>query len=155
MLNEPQNWSVSLSPSNTSYTLSLDKEAGTNTLQVFLFCLGASHGMSEHPPRCISFRCNSSALIQKWLHFSIKSVPSHVCGATCSWGQGALWVMSVALKDRVPALHGALEQHLPGISRRNPLAPALPPSCAAFLAVPTPGLCNCLRGRKGHSRWLF
>lgn len=122
-----------------------------------MFCLGASHpsaagswDVSEHPPGCILFRCNSSALSCRRGFTSpsnlslLTFVVPPTLGDRVPCGS---WVL--LLKDRVSALHRALEKHLPGISWRNPLAPALPPSCAAFLAVPTPSLCNCLWGRRG------
>lgn len=140
MLNEPQNWSVSLSPSNTPYTLSLDRGAGTNTLQVFLFCLGASHpsaegpwAVSEHPPGCISFRSNSSALIQERLHFSLRRVPCYICGVL---GPGC--PVGDECQGHSPALPGvgAAPAWIQLQEPSGPGAPSLPPSCAAALAAP-------------------
>lgn len=53
-----------------------------------------------------------------------------------SWGQGALWVMSVGAEDRVPPCR-AVGAAPAWNQLQEPSGLALPPSCAAFLAAPT------------------
>lgn len=151
MLNEPQNWSVSLSPSNTSYTLSLGKGAGPsrNKHAAGIYVLsGGFIAQLRDPGVCLSIHqavfCSG---VTPHLHTEQASLLHPFLYLWCHLLLGMGFPVGdeccCCRTESLPCTE--LEKHLPGISHRNLLAPALPPSCAAFLAAPTPALCNCLR----------
>lgn len=164
MLNEPQNWSLSLSPSNTSYTLSLGKGAEPSRnkrcrylcsvwgllipqlrdpgmcldIPQAVFCSGVTPQLS-HTEEASLLR-QTRPLLHLWCHL--------LWGTGCPAGDERCCRRAESLPCTEQELH--LPGSAAGARWPRRFLPPVPHSWRL-----RSGLCKCLRGRRGHSRCLF